>query len=560
MLSKSVIRPSSSPWASPVVLLTKKDGKPRFAIDFRRLNSVTRKDAYPLPRIDTTLESLRGASWFSSLDLRWGYWNIPLADDAIPKTAFCVPGHGLYEFLRLPFGLCNAPATFQRLMDHLMPPDMTRVYLDDVVVPGADFGEELARLRTVFEKVRKANFLLNPAKCSLFRRKLEYLGHIISADGISTDPKKIEKVANWPTPQTKQHLHSFLGLAQYYARFIKDFAKMAARLDRLTSKAVSFTWPAESQAAFRDLRAALCSPPILGYPDPKGGVFVLDCDASNVAVGAVLSQVQGGEEKVLAYFSETLSKAERNYCATRRELLAIVKGMKHFHHYLTGRRFVVRSDHKALRWLRTLRDTVEGQLARWLERLEAYDFCVVHRAGKLHGNADALSRRPCDPSCRHCDKVERQAAPAPEEVSRVRLEDADTPTADEMRAAQRTDRDIALLWPALQSGQRPPAKSLSSCSTKTKALWLQWQSLELVEGLLCRRYEDARTLEVTHQVVVPHKFVPTILRHYHDAPGSGGHLGVHKTVEKIRRHYYWVGMCQDAKLWCLSCHPCRQKK
>ena len=207
---------------------------------------MTRKDAYPLPRIDTTLESLRGASWFSSLDLRWGYWNIPLADDAIPKTAFCVPGHGLYECLRLPFGLCNAPATFQRLMDHLMPPDMTRVYLDDVVVPGADFGEELARLRTVFEKVRKANFLLNPAKCSLFRRKLEYLGHIISADGISTDPKKIEKVANWPTPQTKQHLHSFLGLAQYYARFIKDFAKMAAPLHRLTSKAVSFTWPAEA--------------------------------------------------------------------------------------------------------------------------------------------------------------------------------------------------------------------------------------------------------------------------------------------------------------------------
>ena len=555
MLEREIIRPSQSPWASPVVLLTKKDAKPRFAIDFRRLNSITRKDAYPLPRVDQTLDSLRGASWFSSLDLRWGYWNIPLSKEAIPKTAFCVPGHGLYEFLRLPFGLCNAPA---RVMDQLLPHDMTRVYLDDVIIPGTSFSEELERIRTVFGKVREANFLLNPEKCSLFKRKLEYLGHIISADGVSTDPKKTEKVRNWPTPTDRAQLHSFLGLALYYSRFVKNFACLAAPLHRLTSKNSVFQWTPEAQASFDALRAVLCSPPVLGFPDPRGGPFVLDCDASQVAIGAVLSQVQNGEERVLAYFSEVLSKSRRNYCVTKKELYAIVRALKHFHHYLTVPPFIVRTDHAALQWLRTLRDSVEGQLARWLERLEAYHFSVIHRAGKLHTNADALSRRPCDEDCRHCSTAESNAPEVA--VNRTRVYDADCPTRRELRVAQATDLDIAPILRAKQRGERPSRDNMSDCSTKTKALWLQWDSLDIKDGFLCRRFEDTRSLETIHQVVVPYALVGRVLRHFHDQPGSGGHLGVNKTLKKIRQQFYWVGMCQDAHLCCMSCALCRSKK
>jgi len=559
MTEQDVIEQSDSPWASPIVILLKKDGKPRFAIDFRRLNEVTRKDAYPLPRIDDTLDSLQGAQWFSSLDLRWGYWNIPLAPRARPKTAFCVPGHGLYQFKRMPFGLCNAPATFQRLMDRLMPREMSRVYLDDIVIPGATFSEAQSRLREVLVRVRAANFLLNPKKCRLFSRSLEYLGHVIDGKGVSSAPDKANKVRDWPTPRDRTQLRSFVCLAQYYARFVPNFAGIAAPLNALLSQDVPFVWTAEAQAAFDQLRAALTEAPILAYPDPNGGAFVLDCDASNFAVGCVLSQIQDGVERVIAYFSHTLNRAQRNYCVTRRELLAIVLALRRFHHYLVGRPFLVRSDHAALQWLRSLRDTADGQLARWLEALAAYDFTIQHRRGQDHGNADALSRRPCDPECRHCSRRD-PPVPQPEmTIRRIRLLDAEAPTPEDFRAAQAADLDIAPILRAKEADTRPTRESVSNASVATKALWLQWKSLEIRDGLLCRRFVDNRD-RTTHQLVLPRTFVPAVLRTMHDAPGTGGHLGANKTIAKVRAHFYWPALCMEVKLWCLSCAVCRTKK
>ena len=396
MVKEDVIQPSSSPWASPIVLVPKKDGTVRFCVDYRKVNALTRKDAYPLPRVDDTLDTLSGSKWFSTLDLISGYWQVEVEEKDREKTAFCTPD-GLFEFKVMPFGLCNAPATFQRLMDMVLAGlqwTNCLVYLDDVIVVGRTFEEHLQNLQDVFTRLRAAGLKLQPKKCHLCSPEVEFLGHVVSAEGVSTDPKKIEKVANWPTPRSKKEVQQFLGLANYYRRFVENFANIAKPLHRLTEKATKFEWSTDCQAAFEHLRQKLVSAPILAFPNLEKP-FILDTDASDVGIGAVLSQLDdSGAERVIAYASKALSKPERRYCVTRKELLAVVSFVQHFRPYLLGRRFTLRTDHGSLTWLSQFKEP-EGQLARWLERLQEFDFEIRHRPGKKHQNADALSRIPC---------------------------------------------------------------------------------------------------------------------------------------------------------------------
>jgi len=235
------------------------------------------------------------------------------------------------------------------------------------------------------------------------------LGHIVSDHGVAVDPEKAKAVKEWPVPADKTQVKSFLGLCTYYRRFVAGFATIAKPLTRLTEDANAFDWTEECQAAFQELKRRLTTAPILCYPR-SDGAFILDTDASNVAIGGVLSQTQDGQERVIGYFSKVLSKPERNYCVTRRELLAAVKSIEHFYKYLYGRRFTLRTDHAALRWLLNFKNP-EGQIARWIERIQEYDFTIEHRAGTSHGNADALSRRPCPLDCTHCSRAEVTMAP-----------------------------------------------------------------------------------------------------------------------------------------------------
>ncbi|GFW23820.1 retrovirus-related Pol polyprotein from transposon 297 [Trichonephila clavipes] len=278
------------------------------------------------------------------------------------------------------------------------------IYLDDVIIGGRTFEEHLQNIRKVLSKLSDANLKLNPSKCKFFQKEVNYLGHIISAEGVRTDPEKVSAVKNWKRPENLLELRSFLGLCTYYRKFVKGFSNIARPLHKLTESKQKFQWTKECEDSFLQLKEALTSSPILIYPQPDKP-FILDTDASNESVGAVLSQEIDGQERVVAYWSKCLSKPERNYCVTRKELLAIVKAIEHFHHYLYGQKFLLRTDHASLTWLMNFRNT-ESQVARWIQRLNEYYFDIRHRKGSSHGNADALSRRPCPENCRHCSRVE----------------------------------------------------------------------------------------------------------------------------------------------------------
>jgi len=412
LLKRGVIRESVSPWSSPVVLVEHASKPPRLCIDYRLINQRVKFMATPLPRIDDLFDRLSGSSWFCSLDVRSMFWQIGLSPESVPITAFAV-GHNLYEWLVTPFGLSTSPSVTCRLMEMIfrgMKPEEVLYFIDDLIAHACSFDQVLCHLREVLTRLRRASLKLNIQKCKLFRRVISVLGHTVSEAGLETQQSKIDAVSSWPRPTTVKQLRSFLGLCSYYRRFVKSFSSIAKVLFDLTHKRVRYVWDERHELAFNELKRMLTSAPILTLPSPDA-VFLVDCDASDHGLGCVLSVVTDKGEQVVEYFSRVLSKTERNYCVTRRELLAVVKALAHFHVYLCGRPFTVRVDHASLKWLMNFRQ-LEGQMARWVERIMMYKFEIVHRAGKSHGNADALSRRPClDEGCKFCQRVDDSEVP-----------------------------------------------------------------------------------------------------------------------------------------------------
>ncbi|XP_046484824.1 uncharacterized protein [Neodiprion pinetum] len=401
LLKMNIIEPSNSPYNSPLWIVPKKEDSKgnkrwRLVIDYRKLNEKTIGDAYPLPLISDILDQLGGAKYFSIFDLASGFHQIAMHPDDKHKTAFTTP-HGHYEFNRMPFGLKNAPATFQRLMDlvlrGLQGIDLF-VYLDDIVIYARSLEEHATKFIKLAERLRKANLTLQSDKCEFLRTEVKYLGHIISADGVKPDPKKIEAVKKFPVPKTTKNVKEFLGLAGYYRRFIKNFAKIAKPLSELTSKNKKFEWNSNTQLAFEILRDKLCEAPILQYPD-FSSQFVVTTDASGFAVGAILSQGKPGEDAPVAYASRVLNKHERNYSTTEKEMVAIVYAIKTFRPYLYGRQFTLLTDHRPLVWVNSTNDPT-SRVMRWRERLKEFQYKIQYKAGKINTNADALSRNPVD--------------------------------------------------------------------------------------------------------------------------------------------------------------------
>ena len=399
MLSSNVIRPSNSPWASPVVMVRKKDGSLRFCVDFRQLNAATVKDAHPLPRIDDLLDALHGAKWFSTLDLKSGYWQVPIAEQDKEKTAFRTSSGQLFEFNQVPFGLCNAPATFSRLMDRVLAGlhwETCLFYLNDIIVFSSTWEEHLARLREVFERLRHAKLKLGAAKCTFAAKEVSYLGHRVTEEGLLPDLSLLAAIRDIPPPTTATEVRCFLGLAGYYRRYVKGFAAIAAPLFALTRKEALFHWSEDCQAAFDQLKTKLTTSPITAFPD-FSQAFRLYTDASTAGLGAILAQVREGKERIICCASRALNKAEKSYPATKLECLAIVWAVAKFRPYLMAMPFEVYTDHYALQWLKTMR-TGSALLHRWSAALEEYNFTVRHRPGKIQTHVDGLSHLPVDPA------------------------------------------------------------------------------------------------------------------------------------------------------------------
>ena len=353
------------------------------------------------------------------------------------------------------FGLCNARATFERLTETVLAGlhwQICLIYLDDVIVSGKSFEDMVKNLGQIFERFQQAGLKLKPRKCSLFARQVEFLGHVISEQGIKTDPKKTECIDKWPTPKNAHDVRAFLGICGYYRKFVYRFSNIAKPLYKLTEKRTPFVWTEECAEAFKVLKEKLVQSPILAHPDFTKP-FILDVHASDKCIGAVLSQETDDGECVIAYGSRTLTQSERRYCVTRKELLALVTFVKFFRHYLYGKKFLVRTDHGSLRWLMNFKNP-EGQVARWIEFLSAFHMDIEHRPGRRHGNADGVSRIPC----RQCGKNEE--TDSEQKVSQVGHDNSnDDIDVSRLKEAQEKDRDISLVKQWFESGERPNRQS-----------------------------------------------------------------------------------------------------
>lgn len=579
LLEAQVIRESSSPYASPIVLVRKKDGSLRMCVDYRQLNSKTRKDAFPLPRIEESLDALAGARWFSTIDLASGYNQVPVSEADRPKTAFCTP-FGLFEWNRMPFGLCNAPSTFQRLMQRLFGDQQCQtllLYLDDIVVFSSTVQQHLERLEMVLGRLQQEGLKAKLSKCAFFRNKVPYLGHVVSDKGVSTDPNKVEVVANWQPPTTITELRSFIGFASYYRRFVEGFAKLAAPLHRLVAKLggkskraereVAGHWTEECHQSFEALKAKLTTAPVLAYAD-FSLPFILEVDASHGGLGAVLSQEQEGRVRPIAYASRGLRPTERNmsnYSSMKLEFLALKWAMtEKFREYLLGNKCVVYTDNNPLSHLSSAKLGATEQ--RWAAQLASFDFEIKYRSGKVNRNADALSRQH-PPAVQDLDAMisgtslpqpVRQALQA-KRATAIQTAVVALPhhTSSDICALQQADPILSEMLTFWRRGQRPSHDDRKRLSRPVLTLVQQWDRLTERDGVIYRKVHRPDGAEVVLQVLLPAALKDDVLTQVHQ---GHGHQGVERTLELLRQRCYWPGMSSEVAQWCQACDRCQVAK
>uniref|UniRef100_A0A3P9MEE5 Gypsy retrotransposon integrase-like protein 1 n=1 Tax=Oryzias latipes TaxID=8090 RepID=A0A3P9MEE5_ORYLA len=568
MLEKGVIRDSCSPWAAPIVLVRKKDGSLRFCVDYRKLNAVTHKDAFPLPRIEETLTNLTHAEWFSTLDLASGYWQVAMDAKDREKTAFTTP-LGLFEFNRMPFGLCNAPATFQRLMQQCLSRQLSEsllVYLDDIIIYSPDFSSHLQDLEGVFERLRHHGLKLRLDKCKLLQQEVKFLGHIVDKQGVKPDPEKLSAVQDWPPPTTIKQVRSFLGLAGYYRRFVSNFARIARPLNQLLtgipannkSGTGRVQWTTDCQKAFETLKTALTEAPVLAYAD-YSLPFLVYTDASYQGLGAVLAQVQDGRERVIAYASRSLHPSERNdanYSSFKLELLALKWAVtEKFKDYLTGVKFTVFTDNNPVAHLQTAHLGATEQ--RWVAQLASFDYDIKYRPGKSNANADALSRNPSSTLTTQLQTEEMEMAPVTLAIELAPEGSGEEVGGTEWQEIQAADADIQTVKGLLETQTVPSKSERLALPLRARQLLQQHKRLKVRDNILCRQVINPFTHESSFQIVCPSAKSHEVWKKMHEATA---HAGVDRTLAGLRQRFFWPNMEREVRQFHQGCVSCNLQK
>ena len=506
MMEQGIVRRSDSAFSSPMLLVKKPDGSWRFCVDYRELNAITVKDAYPIPVVDELLDELHGAQFFTKLDLRSGYHQVQMWADDVHKTAFRTHD-GLYEFLVMPFGLCNAPATFQALMNDVLRPFLRRfvlVFFDDILIYSASWTDHLRHLRIVLTELRRHSLFVKCSKCAFGVPSVAYLGHTISAAGVAMDSAKVQAIVEWPVPRSPWAVRGFLGLAGYYRKFIHNYGSIAAPLTALL-KRDGFAWSDEVAAAFVALKAAVTTMPVLGMPD-FAKPFVVECDASSHGFGAVL--IRDGHP--IAFYSRPVAPRHRALAAYERELIGLVQAVRHWRPYLCGRSFVVRTDHYSLKYLLDQRLSTIPQ-HHWVGKLLGFDFSVEYKPGAANAVADALSRRDTEDG-------ELLA------ISGPRFD-----FVDRLRQAQLQDPALVALHAEIAAGSRP-------------ATWTIVNDMVLFGGRL--------------YIPPASPLLQELLRAVHE----DGHDGVQRTLHRLRRDFHFPNMKEEVQALVRACAVCQRYK
>lgn len=611
-LQHKVVRPSNSPWAFPIVVVKKKGGGVRVNVDYRRLNAILPSYDlnWPITLIDSCLDAMDGAQFFTVMDVLAAYHNIPVAEDSVAKTSF-VCKWGQFEFLRAPFGIKNIPGLWCRLADLIfrgLKWQIVNVFMDDLCVFSKTEEEHVEHVTMVLDRLIAAGLKINPRKCKFARDRCEFLGFVVSREGVRPDPGKVSAITQFPRPKSLTQLRSFLSLCSYYRRFVKGFSTIAGPMNELLLKDRPFAWGEAQEAAVQQLKQALTTEPVLAYPN-LSKPYILYTDASDYGLGAVLAQEDAdGQERVLCYASRALRAGEKHYSPTHKEALAMVWAITDkFHTYLYGRRFSVVTDHQALTYIKTAKDR-HGQLHRWAILLQEYDFDVTYRPGKTHINADVLSRTPFDHM--EDDDMAQNAclsltlaivgdsllvaedALADSEIANVTAND-DVDVADdddprnqtgasdpthhdepdavavdgyapdwswglELALHQRADPLLRPLITYIESGRQDLPQGLTP---QQQAVWIAAADRHYLrsDGVLMRIWYTRRRLDAFHQVVVPLTLRRTVMQAYHDGPLTG-HLGFAKMYERLLRRYHWPTMHADVMNHVKSCEPCAARK
>lgn len=477
-------------------------------MDYRVLNHKTIKDKFPIPIIKELLDELHGASWFSKLDLRAGYHQIRVHPQDVHETAFRTHvGH--YEFLVMPFGLTNTPSTFQSLMNDIFRPYLRQfvmVFFDDILVYIRTLEEHVEQLLKVLQILDEHTLCVKRSKCSFAYRKIEYLGHVIDREGVSTNPKKVEAVQLWPSPKNTKQLRGFLGLTGYYKRFVKGFGVISKPLTELLKK-YTFLWTEAAQTAFKQLKGAMVSSPTLALHEFSKD-FVVETDAHSAGLGAVLLQ----EGHPIAYISKALSKRHLSLSVYEKELMSIVHAIEKWRHYLTGRHFIIRTDHQSLKYLLEQRLNNESRF-RWLSRLIGLDYEICFRKGKENLAAVALSRIPSS------------------ELLAVTLTLQEGKLMDEIQKSWQEDEQLKEEIQQMSAG------------SESKYAWKQ--DLLLRKGKLVVGGDKDLGQRIIHT--------------FHSAPAAG-HSGVHVTTKRISGFCYWKGLERDVRTYIRECDTCQRSK